>query len=517
MSLPPAVSRYLFNRDQAHRRAICLAVGADYIIEDAWGDLGALPRVPKAGEDARSIVTALHGLPLDEASVMEFVGLSGAGTYDIHVFAEGSEQYVLLLPSDEAEARTIELQQIANEVRLLNEKQRRMVKELEEARIDLEEKRRQADHASAIKSRFIASMSHEFRTPLTSVIGYTELLLSEKGLDDSTNSHASAIRRSAHHLLSMVDNILDQARIDEGNVAIRMAPFNVRQLTDDITAMMAPLAAEKFLAFGAFVGNSVPEWVHTDEVRLRQILVNLVGNAIKFTDTGEVQLELSWADDRLSMVISDTGPGIEPDQQERVFHAFHRVGGNDAKRGTGLGLNITARLVELLNGTVSLSSEPGKGSEFSVTVEAPRSEEIVAGERPFGVGRSLPESLPDTARVMVAEDDPDLIELLSLFLKRGGYELVLASDGQQAINKALAEQPDIVLMDVNMPVLDGLSAVRELRNQGFTKPVIALTASLSANDRDQAFAWGCDGYLVKPISMPELLSTVDRQLKAGKR
>ena len=513
MSLPPAVSRYLFNRDQAHRRAICLTLDSGYTIDDAWGDLDALPHAPDTGSDARSIIPALHGLPLDEASVMEFVGLSGSGTYDIHVFAEGSEHYVLLLPSDAAEAKTVELQQIANEVRLLNTKQQRLLQELEEARVDLEEKRRQADNASAIKSRFIASMSHEFRTPLTSVIGYTELLLSETGIDGHAVSHANAIRRSAHHLLSMVDNILDQARIDEGNVAIRMASLNVRELTDDITAMMAPLAAEKFLAFGAFVDNSVPEWVHTDEVRLRQILVNLVGNAIKFTDSGEVRLELSWAESRLVLLITDTGPGIEPEQQKRVFDAFHRVGDNDTKRGTGLGLNITARLVDLLEGSITLTSHPGEGSEFAVVIKAPRAKQVDSSDRPYGVSTAVTKARVGAVRVMVAEDDPDLIELLSLFLSRGGYELVLASDGQQAIDKALAEQPDIVLMDVNMPVLDGLSAVRELRSRGFDKPVIALTASLSANDRGKAFSWGCDGYLVKPVSMAELLSTVDRQLK----
>lgn len=477
-----------------------------YRVHEAWGDWQGMGVSTTLDTDARELVPALHGLPLDEVAVLEFVGLPGAGTFDLHVFTEGSDRFVLLLPCDAAERRTADMQQVANEVRLLNERQTRLLKELEEARADLEEKKRQADHASAIKSRFIASMSHEFRTPLTSVIGYTELLLSDPGTDDMSMSHASAIRRSAHHLLSMVDNILDQARIEEGNVAIRLAAMNVRQVTDDITAMLAPLAAEKFLGFAAFVAPDVPKWVYTDEVRVRQILVNLVGNAIKFTDTGSIRLEITWQSDRLTCVVIDTGPGIEPDQQALIFNAFHRVNGQDTKRGTGLGLNITARLVELLKGTVALASQPGHGSTFTVELLAPISEPEALTADPSVSAQG------GNARVMVVEDDPDLVELLSLFLARGGYDVVLAHDGQQAIDVALSEQPDLVLMDVNMPVMDGLSAAKALRSEGYQKPVIALTASLSVNDRDQAFDYGCDGYLVKPISMPELLSSVERYL-----
>ena len=245
-------------------------------------------------------------------------------------------------------------------MRLLNERQTRLVGELEQAKVELEEKRQIADRASMVKSRFIASMSHEFRTPLTSVIGYTELLQSDADELSDVAAHSSAIKRSAHHLLSMVDNILDQSRIEEGNVAIHIADLDIRRVTDDIAAMMAPLAAEKLLAFAAFVDTNVPKKIRVDEVRLRQILVNLVGNAIKFTDQGEVKLELSWADNVLTFSVADTGPGIPEDQRTRIFEAFHRIEGHDTgKRGTGLGLNITARLVELLDGRIDVFSEPG--------------------------------------------------------------------------------------------------------------------------------------------------------------
>lgn len=512
MSLPSSVTRYLFNRDKAHHRAICFTLDSNYRILDSWGDVKALTDSSCDGVDACEVVPALLGIPLDEPSVLEFVGLPDAGTYDIHIFNEGSEHFVLLLPSDIEEARTKDVQQIANEVRLLNEKQRRLLVELEEARADLEEKRRQAVHASAIKSRFIASMSHEFRTPLTSVIGYAELLLSDSGSDHRSLFHAGAIRRSAHHLLSMVDNILDQARLEDGNVPIRLAPLDIRQVTDDMASMFAPLAAEKLLSFAAFVDRSVPKWLESDEVRLRQILVNLIGNAIKFTDHGEIKLELSWAEDRLVLLITDTGPGIAPDQQERIFDAFHRIGGNDSKRGTGLGLNITARLVAMLDGSVALTSSPGEGSEFAVVIKAPRAE-MRELEQSDSTSRAKPVLVDGNARVLLAEDDPDLTELLSLFLAKGGYDILLAGDGGEAIEVALAKNPDLVLMDVNMPVLDGLSATQKLRIEGFDKPVIALTASQSANDREKAFSYGCDGYLVKPISMPELLSSIERYLK----
>lgn len=511
MSLPSAVTRYLFNRDQTHRRAICLTLNSDYSISEAWGDVDRLTPAPVPGEDGRNVLPALHGLALDEPIVLEFVGLPTGGTFDIHVFGEGGDVFVLLLPSELAEHKTMEMQQVANEVRLLNDKQQRLLKELEAARADLEIKRRQADEASAIKSRFIASMSHEFRTPLTSVIGYTELLLSDTVTDHDSISHASAIRRSAMHLLSMIDNILDQARIEDGNVPIRLAPLDMRQVADDMASMFAPLAAEKLLGFGAYIDSSVPQWVTSDEVRVRQILVNLIGNAIKFTDSGEIRLEISWAEHRLILLVSDTGPGIEPDQQTRIFEAFHRIGNNDNKRGTGLGLNITARLVELLNGSVTLTSNPGQGSEFAVVVEAPQTDgqEVMPG----GALRLFPEHpKQQPIKVLIAEDDPDLTELLSLFLGKGGYTLVFAGDGRVAVDVATKEQPDLVLMDVNMPGQDGLAAARELRSLGFDRPIIALTASQSAKDRDKAFESGCDSYLVKPIGMSELLSTVDRHV-----
>lgn len=513
MALPPAVSRYLFGLESAQRRAICLSVDMDYGLSDWWGDVAVLTDAElQVGDDAREVLPVLHGLSLLEPAQLEYVGLPSGESFHVHVFQEGEAAFVLMLPADVEEAKTVELQQVANEVRLLNARQSKLLHQLELARREVEEKRQAADYASRIKSRFIASMSHEFRTPLTAVLGYTELLLSDANLNSDTNAHSSAIRRAAHHLLSMVDNILDQSRIEEGNVSIRVAPLNVRQVADDISAMLAPLAAEKLLSFGVFVGEGVPETVRTDEVRLRQILVNLVGNAIKFTDSGEIRLEVRWADDMLAIVVSDTGPGIPLAEQQRVFDAFHRVDYKEGKRGTGLGLNITKRLVELLGGTISLESEPGHGCTFTVTVKAVNVNLDSTQERKAVSAFPLPDKTRNE-RVLIAEDDPDLIELLSLFLTRGGYELVLASNGIEAVEVAMAEQPDLVLMDVNMPLMDGLSAVRNLRAKGFKQPVIALTASLSANDRDQAFSWGCDGYLVKPISMPELLSTIDRQLR----
>ncbi|NNF16166.1 MAG: response regulator [Gammaproteobacteria bacterium] len=467
---------------------------------------------PSVGEDARDILPLLYGMDLAEPATIRFANVNDAHVFHVHLFRDGDENYVLCIPADDEKARTTELQQVANEVRLLNAQQQRLVQELEEARSELETKRADAQRASMVKSRFIASISHEFRTPLTSVIGYTELLLNESGQNSDVLAHAKAISRSARHLLSMVDNILDQARIEEGNIAIRIAPLNVRQVTDDITTMLAPLAAEKFIGFGAFVDAKVPRVISTDEVRLRQILVNLVGNAIKFTDAGEVNLEITWAQDKLIVVISDTGPGIPEDQQLLIFDAFHRVNDLDGKRGTGLGLNITARLVELLGGSIELESQPGVGSRFELVLKAPESQAAVAADNIYGERKVMGKSRKHAQRILIAEDDPDLTELLGLFLTRGGYELMMAEDGEQAVKTALKEQPDLVLMDVNMPQMDGLSAARELRKKGFSQPILALTASLSVNDRDQAFTWGCDGYLVKPISMAELLSSVERHL-----
>ncbi|MEL7451101.1 MAG: response regulator, partial [Pseudomonadota bacterium] len=285
-----------------------------------------------------------------------------------------------------------------------------------------------------------------------------------------------------------------------------------RRQVSDLAAILAPLAAEKGLSFAAFVASAVPEEVVMDDMRLRQILLNLLGNAVKFTETGFVHLDVDWRDGMLEAVVEDSGPGIGEADAVRIFEAYERAGEDTRKSGAGLGLSITQRLVELLGGSIRLDPRPGSGSRFLLSLPAARA----VGERPAVRPDTPPaDGLLDrpSPRVLVAEDNEDIIVLVRMMLSRAGYDIMLATNGEQAVQLALDEAPDVILMDVNMPKLDGLSATRKLRERGFEPPVIALTASSDAQHRRRALAAGCDDYITKPLQMPELISALERHLR----
>ncbi len=506
MARPERARAYLEALYAASLEPPMLAVARDGRVLAGWGDLtGAGVDRFDGGADVAAVAPWLHGVDLTAAAVLPDVEIGHGRVVDLHVVPDGERTLVMLVPADDAHAARRAAQQTANEVRLLNRRQRRLLADLEAAN-------HAAERANAVQSRFIAGMSHEFRTPLASVLGYTDLILDHPQDEQETTAYAAAIGRAARHLLSMVDNVLDQARLEEGGLVLHMAPVDVRRVTDDLAAIVAPLAADKLLGFGAYVATAVPDFVTTDVVRLRQILLNIVGNAIKFTTHGEVGLEIDWRDGVLTATVTDTGPGIAEEERERIFEAFRRGAQSSGTRGAGLGLNITRRLLELLGGDISLESELGRGSRFTLHIPAPRAdyaEPVRASAEASDVAGD-----PSFTRVLLAEDDVDIVDLMQIILGRAGHELTLAADGNEAVERAMTERPDIILMDVNMPGLDGLSAARILRDRGFAAPIVALTASLSVRDRGKALDAGCDGYLVKPIAATELLAAIERYTEA---
>jgi len=321
------------------------------------------------------------------------------------------------------------------------------------------------------------------------------------------------VERAARHLLSLVENNLDQARLEAGSLVIHPVDAEVRQLVDDLTVILAPLAAEKGLSFGAFVEHRVPGMLWLDDVRLRQVLVNLLSNAIKFTDSGEVRLGVDWQDDVLVCIVKDTGPGIPAAARARIFEAFERLEHTELKPGAGLGLNITSRLVQLMGGEILLESETGAGSAFTVRLPARRGRILERKKEHEDLGKRLARRSRETVSILVAEDSPDIMQLLDAFLAQAGYELIKVTDGRQAVEQALSLSPPLVILDMNMPEMDGMQAVRRLRQAGFSGRVIALTATRGAEHRQAALAAGFDEFLSKPIQMPFLLSTLERLLE----
>ncbi|HET7791871.1 MAG TPA: ATP-binding protein [Rhizobacter sp.] len=384
---------------------------------------------------------------------------------------------------------------------------------------DLEQARDHAEQASQAKSRFLAVMSHELRTPLHGVLGAADLLRDPTLNEPNRRELVEAVRRGGTHLLHLINDVLDLSRIEAGRLELLDQPFELRNcLTGTMEAVQAPAEA-KGLQCRLAVDESVPAWLRGDEFRLKQVLINLVGNAIKFTDRGHVSLALRYepAVQELQIYVEDTGIGIEHAHQALVFDAFHQADGGATRRhaGTGLGLAITRQLVTLMHGKLTLQSEPGVGTR--VTLRLPLRASAAAAPpasnsalTPLGGGLS-------SVRVLLVDDDAVNTMIASQMLESAGVTVLTASTGVEALNQLTRGGFDLVLMDWRMPDMDGLEATRRLRageagEAARHLPVIGFTANAYAEDRAACLAAGMDDVLVKPVGRVRLLETVQHAL-----
>ncbi len=395
--------------------------------------------------------------------------------------------------------------------------------------------RLRAEAADRAKTEFLASMSHEIRTPMTSILGYAELLAEPGHPEERRAAFIDSIRRNGRHLLVIINDLLDISRIEADRLHVESEPTDAPSLVVDVCATLEPRARVKGIGFSCVLCSPVPSSLNTDPTRLRQILMNLVGNAIKFTDHGQVRVELSSvraAGGKHALVVDviDTGQGIPIETAGRLFQPYAQADASIARThgGSGLGLVISRRLARLLGGdVVLLRSSPGSGSTFRMTIAAE-----AAGEDRFTDDLPSPERLPEPAseegtggvcgKVLLAEDGPDNQRLLSLLLRRAGLDVEVAEHGQAAIdcvNAAVArgEPYDLILMDMQMPVLDGYETTRRLRRGGWRGPIIALTAHALRRDRVACIEAGCDDFAPKPIEARVLLELVGRWLDEGRR
>ena len=394
--------------------------------------------------------------------------------------------------------------------------------ELEAAIEDLRQANERALAAGRAKTQFLANMSHELRTPLTAILGFADILLEPDLAPADRQQHVGTIRRSGQHLLTILSDILDLAKTEAGAVKLHPMPCSPRQVAADLSSLLSQLARSKGLEFRIEVADDVPEFFRTDPDRLRQILVNLVGNAIKFTDRGEVRLQVQKVDTRLRFAVVDTGSGITREQQQRLFQPFSQLDDSSARRhgGTGLGLVISRRFAVLLGGDLEVDSEPGRGSTFVLTLPCVAATAPAAIDEAARSGATQPR-LQLRGRVLLVEDGPDNQRLISHLLRRAGLLVEVAANGRIAVERLhperRAEDPfDLVLMDMQMPELDGYEATRQLRQTGLRTPIVALTAHATVHDRQVCLDAGCDDYLTKPIDRRRLEATL-RQWLVGTR
>jgi signal transduction histidine kinase/CheY-like chemotaxis protein len=374
-----------------------------------------------------------------------------------------------------------------------------------------------AEDANAAKSAFLANMSHEIRTPLGAIMGFVELMKKKTLKAEELTAYISIINRNSEQLLRIIDDILDLSKVEAGRMTIEKIDFNLPDLLSDFASLMSFKASEKGVGFEIRAKTTLPELTNSDPTRLRQILNNIVGNAIKFTDRGSVDLEVSYRGHLIDFIISDTGVGMSADQSEKLFQPFSQGDISITRKfgGTGLGLVLTRKLCELLGGEfVLLKSEPHVGSVFRATIAAT----AVKGTRLLEKSRFEFSSKPKPSealvlplngvRVLVVDDSADNRTLISITLSEMGALVDLASDGKEAVDRALNSSYDVVLMDLQMPRMDGHEAIKVLHQAGYAKPVIALTAHAMREEREKCIRSGFSGFLSKPLDHEALQNEI---------
>ncbi|MGQ9574423.1 MAG: response regulator [Thermoguttaceae bacterium] len=424
-----------------------------------------------------------------------------------------AEQATLKAAHSEAIAQAIEEQ----EKRLLEE-QNRLV--MEKACLATEA-------ANRAKSEFLANMSHEIRTPLNAILGFAELLIkgADEGDEAERQDYLNTIYTSGRHLLELINDILDLSKIEAGRMEVERIPCSPHEIVASVMSVLRVRAKEKGLQFTCEWPDGVPVTIQTDPVRLRQLLINLAGNAIKFTDSGSVRIVVRLTKEPgrpvMAFYIIDTGIGIPPDKLARIFDPFVQGDSSVTRRfgGTGLGLAISRRLAAALGGELTVQSQPGKGSVFTATIDPGPLDGVEILEAPPNDavnGARLKMTAEKTSlagsRILLVEDGSTNRKLISLVLRRAGAEVATAENGQSGVELAMREPFDLILMDMQMPVLDGYSATQKLRKIGITVPIIALTAHAMSGDEQKCLRAGCSGYLSKPVDSERLLQTLSSHL-----
>lgn len=382
-----------------------------------------------------------------------------------------------------------------------------------------------AESASSAKSAFLANMSHEIRTPLTAILGFGALLKDGTLSQYQIQQHVESIIRAGNHLHQIINDILDMSKIEAGQLVIEKTEVNVPELINDISFLMKPYADEKGLHFRAKYNFPLPETITTDPTRIKQILLNLCSNAIKFTNDGNVEIVVNYQRNNniFSIDIIDTGVGMDTDEVNRLFIPFSQADTSNTRQfgGTGLGLCICKELVNNLGGDITCQSRKGIGSRFTFTIDpGVISEDKLAND--FGDSYDEPEGEiikiePGSlvGKVLLAEDTLDNQKLISMYVTRTGASVEVVNNGKHAVDKALSGEFDLILMDMQMPIMGGVDATAKLRTMGYSKPIVALTANALREDQEKSLRAGLDEYLTKPVDLNRFNAVLKRYLKGS--
>ena len=404
--------------------------------------------------------------------------------------------------------------------RASEKQQEELLVKFKKIQIELEQAVLVAERANTSKTHFLANMSHEIRTPIGAILGFTDLMKNTINTVEENRNYMAIVERNSQQLLRLIDDILDLSKVEAGKMTIENIQFSLAEMLSDFESLMKFKAAEKGIIFKFTVDTLFPDLICSDPVRLRQILTNVIGNAIKFTDKGHVELCIEFVNPILKFTVKDTGVGISKDQESRLFQPFTQADASTTRKfgGTGLGLVLSKRLAEALDGKLELlESQEGLGSTFLIEVKStllPNAKLVGADALNIVLGSSLSfhndNQVLQGLKVLLVEDSPDNQMLISMYLHKEGAQVKTASNGASGVELALTEMFDVVLMDIQMPILDGHEATKKLRQSKYSKPIIALTAHAMKEERAKCLESGFTEFLTKPIQKDLLIAVLSR-------
>jgi len=479
------------------------------------------------GIDADEVFDFLVGFEVSASIDLPIVPSPNKTHCSVSILLEEDIIYVLIMDATKDYDQQFLLQQKANEASLLNNKQGKLMAQLIAAQSELEQKNKELEEAYNLVKRFLSGVSHEFRTPLTSIIGYTDALIKITSSDKFELDQASKsicenklriVSNNSNYLLSLVENLLDHGRLTEQEIVLHPKRIEIGDFFSSLHAMLFPIADAKNIDF-LLTLNAVGDF-YFDDMRIRQCVINLVNNAIKFTEKGMVALIVSHKNDELSVTVKDTGIGMNAEEKAKMFDSFWQSN-NHKEVGAGLGMTITKRILEGMAGEINVDSVLGEGTEITFSIPAYPCEadaENVANDwqEKLSINNQLEvnesshvkqtKAPKSSKKILLVEDDIDISDLIEFYLESWGYDSVICQNGQMALDWLSENKADIIFLDLNMPILNGQETLQACREQGITTPIYIMTAQPLGNDSelDEQLNRQADGHILKPINFREL-------------